>query len=168
MRPADILLSHGHYHLSDAIAAKNRGYSHASLVVAVDPIPMLIEAVPPVTRVIALDDLLVESKKVALLNNLQLSDAQRLRIVRNALHTIGQRYGLERFVGLGLDSIFDTQWFGDHLYISKEYQVCSGLVAAVYDAELLNFGVKAEGATPGEIDAFAESHPAIYQKTILK
>lgn len=170
MLPGDIVLSLGKWGISETIASSNRGWSHASLVVATDPCPLIVEAVPPAAKCVLLADLLDCSRKATLLHDLSLTGDERRVVVEAGMKCVGQLYGLDRFAGLLLDQLFETSWFGDNFYLSKKFQVCSGLVA--YTRELIgkDFGVKAAGATPGEISAFCDSEKGrlIYKQEVLK
>lgn len=168
MKPGDIVLSLGKYRLSAVIAKHNEGYSHASLVVSVDPVPLVVEAVPPCVKCILLSDLVADSEKVTVLEDLSIDAHQRAVIVEAGMRYVGALYGIDRFLGLMLDDLFDTQWFGDTLYLSKSFPVCSGLVAATRDQLGLDFGCKAQGANPGEIARYAREHPAIYNLVTIK
>jgi hypothetical protein len=162
-RPGDILLTHGPWMLSDAIANHNEGFSHASLIVAIDPVILVAESVPPVSKVLRYADLHKDSTRVVLLHDLSLDADQRFLVVNYATKMLGKLYGLDRFIGLGLDTLLDTQWFGDHLRLSRNCPVCTVFVAESRNRIGLNFGVEAEGATPGEITKFSRNHPEIYQ-----
>lgn len=168
MTPGDILLSLGPWGLSNLIAKSNEGWSHASLLVAVDPCPLIVEAAPPMARCVLLSALLEESQKVTLLHDMSLTEEERRIVVETAMRCVGQLYGVDRFAGLLLDQWLETSWFGDNMYISKRFPVCSGLVAYTREVIGKDFGVKTQGATPGEVARFASAHPDVYRVEVLK
>lgn len=167
-RPGDILLTHGPWMLSDLIANRNEGFSHASLIVSVDPVILVAESVPPVSKVLRYSDLHKDSIRVVLLHDLSLDKDQRFLVVNYATKMLGKLYGLDRFIGLGLDTLLGTQWFGDNLRLSKDCPVCTVFVAESRNRIGLDFGVKAQGAQPGEIARYGQKHPETYQWIELK
>lgn len=172
MKPGDIILSLGSYHLSKVIAnitaVEHEQWSHAALLVAVDPYPLIVQAVPPKVQCCLLSDLVEHADKVLLLHDLSLSEYERSLVVWEGMRCVGQLYGIDRFAGLLLDELLDTQWFGDHWALSRSAPVCSVLVAAGRDKLGKNFGVAAQGATPSEIGAFSLRRPDLYQRILLK
>ena len=164
---ADILLSLGPYRLSELIARSTQeipgdAFSHAALVIAEAPLPLIIESVPPRTRVYPYNDALLHVEHAVLLQPRTLSVETRVAIAKKALEFEGALYGVDRFLGGMLDAWLDTDWCTQHLYLSKRFPWCSVLVAAAYDAQGLDFGEPAQGVMPAEIFAFAKTHPHLY------
>lgn len=166
--PGDILMTHGSWHLSTLIANRNEGFSHASLIIATDPLIWVAEAVPPRSRVLRYQDLHAESTRVVLLHDLCLTQDQRFLVCNYAGKMLNKLYGLSSFPALMMDTVFDTQRFGDALGLSKDMPVCSVYVAESRSRIGLDFGVQAQGATPGEIIRWARKHPDVYEWIDLK
>lgn len=172
MEPGDIVLSLGKYRTSRIIAEmtaeEGELWSHAALIVAISPYPLVVQAVPPRVQCCLLSDLVDHADKVVLLHDLSLGDDERSLVVWEGMRCVGQLYGMDRFAGLLLDELLDTEWFGDRWALSREAPVCSVLVAAGRDKLGKNFGVEAQGATPAEIGAFSLRRPDLYQRISLK
>lgn len=167
---ADILLSLGPYRLSELIARSTQeipgdAFSHAALVIAEAPLPLIIESVPPRARVCSYTDALLHVEHAVLLQPRTLSVETRVAIAKKALECEGALYGLSRFPGLLLDSWLDSDWCGANLFLSKRHPVCSVLVSAAYESRGLDFGEPAQGVTPAEIFAFAKTYPTVYSMT---
>lgn len=171
MQPGDIILSLGKFHTSKAIAkiteVDGERWSHAALIVAVDPYPIIVQAVPPRVECCLLEDLCEHSEKVMLLHDLTLSDVERKTVVYEGMQCVRQFYGVDRFLPLLLDEMLDTDWFGDNWFLSRKAPVCSVLVAAGRDKIGKDFGVKAQGANPSEIGAFSKT-PGYYERVTIK
>lgn len=167
-KPGDILMTLGPWRLSQAIADRNEGFSHASIIIATEPLIWIAEAVPPRSRVLRYPDVHGDSKRVVLLHDRTLTDEQRFLVCNYAGKMLNRLYGLTSFPALILDQVFDTQRFGDALRLSKTVPVCTVLVAESRARIGLDFGVKAQGATPGEIVRFSRAHPELYQWIDLK
>ncbi len=172
MMPGDIVLSLGKYRTSrfiaEVTAEEGELWSHAALIVAISPYPIIVQAVPPRVQCCLLLDLMQQADKAMLLHDLSLTDEQRNIVVYEGMRCVGQLYGMDRFAGLLLDELLDTEWFGDRWALSREAPVCSVLVAAGRDKLGKHFGVEAQGATPAEIGAFSLRHPDLYQRILLQ
>lgn len=171
---ADILLTLGPYHASDWIARATRetidvaAVSHAALVIAGEPLPLIIESVPPRARVRTYESALTDIKNAILLSPKNLSEDTRLGIAKKAMEFEGRPYGFDRYVGALADAVLDKDWASEHLYFSKKFPYCSVLVSAAYDAFGLDFGEPAQGVTPAEILTFAVRHPDVYEWVYVK
>lgn len=172
IQPGDIILSLGSYRTSKLIASlteeEGEYWSHAALIVAVSPYPLIVQAVPPRVECRLLSDLVDHADKVLLLHDKSLTDHERAIVVWEGMKCVGQLYGIDRFPGLLLDELLNTDWFGDRWRLSREAPVCSVLVAAGRDKLGKNFGVNAQGATPSEIGAFSLIHPDVYARIAIK
>lgn len=171
MQPGDIVLSLGSYHTSKAIAkvtaVDGECWSHAALIVAVDPHPLIVQAVPPRVECCLLQDLIGHADKVMVLEDTTLTADEREIVVWEGMRCVGQLYGFDRFPGLLLDELFETDWFGDHWFLSRKAPVCSIVVAAGRDKIGKDFGVAAQGANPSEIGAFSK-RTSYYRRVVLK
>jgi len=171
MQPGDIVLSLGSYRTSKAIATvtavDGEQWSHAALIVAVDPYPLIVQAVPPRVECCLLSDLVDHADKVMVLEDTTLTAEERKIVVKEGMLCVGQLYGFDRFPGLLLDELFETDWFGDHWFLSRNAPVCSIVVAAGRDKIGKGFGVEAQGANPSEIGAFSK-RPGYYDRITLK
>lgn len=171
MHPGDIVLSLGSYRASKAIAhiteVDGERWSHAALIVAVDPYPLIVQAVPPRVECCLLSDLVDHADRVVLLEDTTLTDHERSLVVWEGMKCVGQLYGFDRFPGLLLDELFETDWFGDHWFLSRKAPVCSIVVAAGRDKIGKDFGVAAQGANPSEIGAFSK-RTSYYRRVSLK
>jgi len=164
---ADILLTLGPYRLSQVIAKTTQempgeAVSHAALVVAESPLPLIIESVPPRVRVKTYIDAILTARHSVLLSPRLVSADQRIVIVKKALEFEGALYGYDRYIGAAMDTILGSDWCARHLYLSKSFPYCSVLVSASYEAQGLDFGEPAQGVVPNEILAFAVRHPELY------
>lgn len=169
---ADILLTLGPYRLSDLIGSvtqelPGKAFSHAALVIAESPLPLIIESVPPRVRVRTYATALLRIKHALLLSPRLLTHEQRAAIVEKALECEGALYGFSRYPALFFDSWLDVDWCARHLFLTKRHPVCSVLVSAAYETQGLDFGEPAQGVTPAEIFAFAVTHPDLYAITNL-
>lgn len=166
----DILLTLGPYRISQMIASLTReipgdAFSHAALVITEGPLPLVIESVPPRTRVVTYTKAVNHAKNALLLSPQNIPPDVRIQMAEKALDYEGAMYGFDRYVGAALDILLDSEWCSQHLYLSKRIPYCSVMVAAVYDAFGYDFGEPAQGVWPSEIFAFAANHPDKYTMT---
>lgn len=160
---ADILLTRGNGPASRWIAdlSKEDGskeFSHAALVIAGDPLPLLVEAISPRVHICTVDEALERAAYAVLVSPLNISDEDRLAISKAGLAFENQLYGYFRYIGFLGDTVLQADWCSLRLGIPKSHPVCSVLVAASYGIRGLDFAEPARGVTPNEIGAFAYRH----------
>lgn len=170
---ADILLSRGAWFGSDIIARATaeddaRAYSHAALFVAGDPVPLVIEAVPPRINICSLESALERVAHAVLMSPINLSADDRTAMVRTALKFEGHLYGILKFLPFTLDAMLGVDWCSQYLNIAKSYPVCSVLVASAYETvKGWDFHEPSRGVTPNELAAYGRAHPEQYALTHL-
>ena len=163
MKPADILLMKGNSWATDLVTwVGESDVSHAALVIAVEPFPIVIESVNPRVRTVPLDVAIQDHTPVYLLKDLTVTPAQAEQIVREALKWSTMDYSFAQCGIAALDELTKSRWFSQH-QLMPEAPMCSWLVAESRKAVGLDFGEPAAGTGPWDIKRFAESHPDKYQ-----
>lgn len=157
----DIVLSYGTWKGSEIIAewtrepGQSRIFSHCEIVVAGLPFPLLVGAVPPVVRVIPLQQALLTVRDAVLVHSKNLSDQEREIVVAGAIRFIGVPYPFHQYFKLGADILFKTDFFGG-ISLGKRFAVCSVLAGYCYDLVNKDWGEKSSGLTPNEIYCFSD------------
>lgn len=112
--------------------------------------------------------------RVYVLRALNLSNEERLKIVKYAVSEVGYPYGTFKLVPHLVDGILakifhkrDLQFFRAMCKIDT-FPICSYLVAKAYDTIDKNFGLKASYATPDDILDFAENNPDKFEIIKIK
>lgn len=164
-QPGDIILSLGNHRISSWIAdMTDEGggrWSHAAVILATSPFPMVVEATPPRVRVTPLQRLQDTAIQVRLLHAIDpdVTALKRAEICRYALDLCGARYGFQDFPGLMLDSLVGTDWFGNHLTFNRDVLVCSVLCCTTWAKAGFTFESDPWGMTPSEIASYAMRKP---------
>jgi hypothetical protein len=95
----------------------------------------------------------------------QLSPAQLDRIATVAERRVGESYGGVEFITQAIDGFFGVTLLR-HLNPLIPGTQCSGLVAAAFAVEGLDFGVKGYAATPADLARYCAAHPEKYELLI--
>lgn len=160
--PGDILAIRGQSWMSRQIIRTTGGpCSHVGLFLSSGTEPLIIEAEGRViTR--CLRDSLFGAKKAWVLHPLNVSQSQRVNIVRNACELSGKRYGWWNLVPQLADVLLKTNFFSTYFTLSQ-YPICSVVVASAYVREGLYFGQEPECLRPAEIFSYAKLNTEKYK-----
>ena len=175
LAPGDIIAVRGDGWLSNGIAAAEypkgepaQSATHVGLLVAGDPIPVVIEALSEV-RTNPLEVTVANVQKAYVLHDQSLTDVQRKIIVATACSFSADDYGWLDLFAQELDARLRSFWFTNHLaWYLKHFPICSYVVAAAYGQVKLDFGVATASCKPSDVLGYALSHPAIYTVTQVK
>lgn len=168
--PGDIIAVRGSGWLSSGIASAEypqgepeQSATHVGLLVAGDPIPVVIEALNEV-KTNPLSVTIASAKKAYALHDTSLTDAQRRAIIAKACTFSADNYGYIDLLAQWMNAKTGSTWWTDRLsgYLGRR-PICSFVVAAAYhDGVGLDFGVDDASCRPCDILNFALSHPEIY------
>lgn len=135
--------------------------SHVGLFLSSGEEPLIIEAEG---RVITrhLRDSLLDVKKAWVLHPLNISQSQRVSIVRYACTLSGKRYGWLNLIPQFADALLRTNFFSTHLTLAR-YPICSIVVGSAYADEGLYFGQHPQCLSPAKIFQYAKSQIVKYK-----
>jgi len=156
MKPGDLILIRGTDLLALEIMKATGGrFSHVAIVVCdmapADPNDgIVIEAVMPrvVTRPFHLS--ILDTSYWEIWSNKTLAGYQRWGIVAAACLYSAADYGYGRIGEHGLDSVFQTDWFAEHLPQIGGHPICSALGCLAYNEIGLKLGAGARTITPSD------------------
>ena len=176
LAPGDIVAVRGRGWLADGIIKAEYGdgmppynaVSHVGLLVAGDPIPVVIEALNQVVTD-PLDVTLAGCARAFVLHDKSLNENQRRAIIAKACTFSAKSYGYLDLFAQWLDANTGTTWWTDRMsgYLGH-WPICSFVVAEAYSAVGLDFGVDNASCKPSDIMEFATKHPEIYDVTAIK
>lgn len=156
--PADIIVSLGQSWATPLVTSVTRGrVSHASLVISVEPVPLIIEAVYPRVRVVPIDLCVADHPAVYLLEDLTLTKAERITVVREACKYSSADYSFLRCTIVGLDKMLDTTWFSENVWPGNN-PMCSWEVSQSRRVIGKDFGHPTDSTSPEDILTFAEKY----------
>ena len=164
LREADIILVQGHSWATAPVQWVTGGrVSHAGLVIAIKPFPIIIESTWPRVRTVPLSKMIEDDELVLALEAQNLTDYERGEIVNEALKFSATNYSLVKAGMLGMDNLLDTDFFTSHFNFTNN-SICCYLDVVSYRKMRKFFG-KAPDANVDCEDMlkFAESHPHIFK-----
>lgn len=171
LKPADIILTRGYNLLSKAIITVLRlfqkdevDFNHA-LMVADENIG--IEAGTKI-QYVNLKDVLEGAEGYKIIRRVDLTDEQRMKIIKKANKCIGQEYGYLRLIMQLFDQIFHTNWFTRRLKYRNH--ICSGLVAwAYFVVRRIKFNdVPWRSCEPDDVDDESLKNPDLWEIVGIK
>lgn len=154
-KPADIILTHSGSRLANSILCVLNffqkdpvRFSHVLMVCDED---LGIEADKKM-RLIDLEKVFKKAKRYKVIRKVDLTDAQREKIVNKAKLFLNHEYGYKRLVVQLFDQMLHTNWFTKKLKFKGH--ICSGLIAWAYYAQIrLKFnGAPWKSCEPDDID----------------
>lgn len=160
--PGDILATRGQSWMSKQVLKTTGGpCTHVGLFLSAGEEPLIIEAD---TRVIIrhLRDSLRDANKAWVLHPIDLSQQQRIGIIRRACEFSGKRYGWLNILLHYLDATSETRFFSTHLSL-RRYPICSEIVGWAYAKEGFYFGQAPQCLSPAEIFKFAKQRVEKYK-----
>ena len=166
VKHADIILTQGRGWLSRSILCALRlfqrdgvNFNHALMVCYGD---LGIEAGNGIEYVNLIEKL-EGCEHYKIIRRKDLTDKQRLRIVRKAEKCLGQKYGTFRLVLQLLDQIFHTNWFTRRVKYKRH--ICSGLVAWAYYAvcKVKFNNINWRSCEPDDIDDESLNNPDLWE-----
>lgn len=176
LAPGDIICVRGRNWLSDGIAKAEYGdkepaqsATHVGLLVAGDPIPVVIEALDEV-KTNPLSVTIQNAAKAYALHDESLTMAQRIAIIAKACTFSAANYGYIDLLAQWMNARTGSNWWTDRLsgYLSHR-PICSFVVAAAYhDGARLTFGIDDSSCKPSDILSFAIAHPELYTLSTLR
>ena len=165
-KPADIILTHSRSWLGKAILWILRFFQHDNvnfshiLMVCHDNVG--IEAGKSVLYV-NLDEKLRSVQNYKVIRKKNLTEKQRLRVVKKAKKCLGQKYSVFRLCLQLCDQIFHTNWFTRRVKYRRH--ICSGLVAwAYYATYKIKFNdINWRSCEPDDIDDESLNNPDLWE-----
>jgi hypothetical protein len=163
MRPGDIVAVAGRGWLARGIIRATGGPpSHVGLLIATQPLPIVLEALTRVTvRPLAVS--CQGAARAWLLHDRTLRATERRVIVADALTFAADGYGYGALLLQALDACTHTTWWTDRWARGLDTKpICSYLVAHAYERVGRYFGQADRSTTPADIFAWAAAHRAKY------
>lgn len=168
IRAGDIIAALGSSWATPLVTYATRGrISHTAMVIAVEPVPLILEAVYPRVRVVPIDVCVADHPLVYLLEDLSLTDAERKTVIREACKYSSADYSCARCAIVGLDKMIDTTFFTDFIWPGLN-PMCSWVVSQSRRVIGKDFGHPNDSTSPEDILSFAEQNPQFYKVLQLR
>ena len=154
----DILCMLGSSWATPLVTSATKGrVSHAAVIISVEPVPLIIEAVYPRVRVVPIDVCVADHPVVYLLEDLTLTPQQRKTVIREACKYSSADYSCLRVAIVGLDKMLDTTWFSENVWPGNN-PMCSWEVSQSRRVIGKDFGHPTDSTSPEDILTFAEKY----------